>query len=67
MCYHKNMSVKVVVDTNVFLGALLSREGANRAFLRLCFKGVYQPLMGTSLFCEHEDVLARISHKQISR
>jgi len=29
---------RIVVDTNVFVGALLRREGSNRAVLRACLE-----------------------------
>ena len=49
----------IVVDTNVFVGALLSGTGANREIVRRCLTGVYQPLMGAGLFAEMEDTLQR--------
>ena len=53
------MSLNIVVDTNVFLGALLSPGGENRKLIRRCFESHYQPLMGNALFCEYEDVINR--------
>jgi putative PIN family toxin of toxin-antitoxin system len=53
------MSVKIVVDTNVFIGALLSSQGLNRQLIRRCLLGEYQPLMGTALFTEYESVMER--------
>ena len=53
------MGVKIVVDTNVFISALISSQGANRELIRRCLLGEYQPLMGTALFCEYEDVMNR--------
>src|SRR5437016_3699131 len=50
---------RVVVDTNVLVGALLKRGGANREVLRACFEGRLQPLIGQALFLEYEDVLGR--------
>jgi putative PIN family toxin of toxin-antitoxin system len=49
----------LVIDTNVFVGALLRRGGASRRILRACLAGDYQPLMGAALFTEYEDVLSR--------
>lgn len=49
----------LVIDTNVFVGALLRRGGTSRRVLRACLAGDYQPLMGAALFAEYEDVLAR--------
>lgn len=58
------MPSQIVIDTNVFIGALLSPQGKNRDVLRHCFEGHFLPLMGNALFCEYEDVLTR---KQIVR
>lgn len=49
----------IVVDTSVFVAALLGPEGASREVLRRCLTGKYQPLMGTALFCEYEALLSR--------
>ena len=53
------MGVKIVVDTNVFISALISSQGVNRELIRRCLLGEYQPLMGNALFCEYEDVMNR--------
>lgn len=53
------MTVKIVVDTNVFIGALISENGANRELIRRCLKQQYQPLMGNALFSEYESVMNR--------
>jgi putative PIN family toxin of toxin-antitoxin system len=49
----------LVIDTNVFVGALLRRGAASRRVLRACLAGNYHPLMGAALFAEYEDVLSR--------
>lgn len=49
----------VVVDTNVFVAALLGGKGSSREILRACLEGRLQPLMGASLFAEYESLLAR--------
>ena len=49
----------VVVDTNVFVSAIMSRNGAARQVLRLCLQGSLTPLMGNALFSEFEDVCSR--------
>jgi putative PIN family toxin of toxin-antitoxin system len=51
--------VELVLDTNVLVGALLRGGGASRRVLRACLSGLYQPLLGTALFTEYEDVLSR--------
>jgi putative PIN family toxin of toxin-antitoxin system len=53
------MSVKIVVDTNVFIGAILSSQGLNRELIRRCLLGEYQPLMGNALYLEYEAVMNR--------
>jgi putative PIN family toxin of toxin-antitoxin system len=50
---------KIVVDTNVFIAAMLSAMGSNRAVLRTCLSGKAMPLMGAALFSEYEDLLGR--------
>ncbi|MFA6019735.1 MAG: putative toxin-antitoxin system toxin component, PIN family [Rhodospirillales bacterium] len=49
----------VVLDTNVFIGALLGEVGANRKLVRLCLQGRIEPLMGVALFAEFESLMAR--------
>ena len=50
---------KIVVDTNVFIAALLSATGTSRLMIRACLKSTFQPLMGMALFTEYEDIMAR--------
>ena len=49
----------VVVDTNVFVSAIMSKSGASRRIIRLCLQGDILPIMGNALFSEFEDVCAR--------
>ena len=49
----------VVVDTNVFVSALLGPGGASRDVIRRCLKRRLSPLMGASLFAEYEDLVSR--------
>ncbi len=51
------MTIKVVVDTNVLVGGLISGTGANREILRLCLKGELQPYVGNALYLEYQDLL----------
>ena len=53
----------VVIDTNVVVAGLRSAGGASRSILRRCIEGRVQPLFGTALWLEYEDVLARQIHK----
>jgi putative PIN family toxin of toxin-antitoxin system len=56
ICYHPDM--KVVIDTNVFIGACLG-QGACRAVIAACLEEKLIPLMGVALLAEYEDVLSR--------
>lgn len=53
------MVAKIVIDTSVFISALISSKGASRELLRQCLQLKYQPLMGNALFCEYEAVISR--------
>ena len=55
------MSTKLVVDTSVFISALIGPTGPSRKLIRQCLIGTYQPLMGNTLFCEYESVMTRDS------
>jgi conserved hypothetical protein TIGR00305 len=59
MRYHRHMVSRVVIDTNVLAGALISDVGANREILRRCLQGKYRPLISNALFLEYEDVTRR--------
>jgi uncharacterized protein len=49
----------IVLDTSVFVSALLSPDGASREVLRRCLLKHHQPLFGAALLAEYEDLLAR--------
>jgi putative PIN family toxin of toxin-antitoxin system len=49
----------VVLDTNVFVSALLRADSAPRDVVRLCLERKVVPLMGNALLAEYEDVLSR--------
>ena len=53
------MGTRIVIDTNVFIGAIISSQGLNREMIRRCLLGEYQPLMGNALFSEYESVMER--------
>ena len=53
------MAIKIVVDTSVFISALIGSKGSSRELIRRCLKGEYQPLMGNALFSEYESVIQR--------
>jgi putative PIN family toxin of toxin-antitoxin system len=50
--------MRVVLDTNVFVGACIG-VGASNAVLRACFEHRVIPLIGASLLAEYEAVLGR--------
>jgi predicted nucleic acid-binding protein len=53
------MSVKIVVDTNVFIGAILSSQLLNRELIRRCLLGEYQPMMSNALYLKYESAIER--------
>jgi putative PIN family toxin of toxin-antitoxin system len=55
------MGIKIVVDTSVFISALIGPVGLSREVVRQCLQGMYSPLMGLNLFCEYESVISRPS------
>ena len=50
--------MRIVVDTNVLLGAVLG-GGAASAVIAACLEGRCVPLIGNALFNEYEDVFGR--------
>lgn len=53
------VEVRVVIDTNVIVSAMLSQGGASRQVIRHCFERRVSPLIGAVLFAEYEDVVSR--------
>lgn len=52
------MAATIVVDTDVFVGAILGGGAANTLVAR-CLSGEFQPLMGAALYAAYESVLGR--------
>jgi len=52
-------STRIVIDTSVFVSALIGPTGPARLLLTQCFEGKYKPLFGNTLFCEYESVTTR--------
>ena len=50
--------MKVVLDTNILVGACLGSYHANR-LIKACLTGEFIPIIGVALLAEYEDVLAR--------
>ncbi|MDF5734132.1 MULTISPECIES: putative toxin-antitoxin system toxin component, PIN family [unclassified Nostoc] len=53
------MAIKIVVDTSIFISALISSKSSSRELIRRSLIGEYQPLMGNALFSEYESVIGR--------
>lgn len=51
--------MKVVIDTNIFVSAIMNAEGAPRQVIRLCLQEEITPLIANALFSEYEDVCRR--------
>jgi len=51
--------MNVVIDTNVWISALISKEGASREVIRLALLDVVVPQISTSLHVEYEAVVSR--------
>ena len=59
MCYLLVMVDRVLLDTNVFISALLSADNAPRMVLQLCFEEYIKPVMGNTLYAEYTAVCQR--------
>lgn len=53
--------MEIVQDTNVFVAALRSAEGASAEVLDRCLAGKDMAVMGAALFAEYEELLHRES------
>jgi len=53
------MNNHIVIDTNVFISALLKADTLPRQVLRLALLGDIQPLVGNALFSEYRDLMER--------
>ena len=54
-----NMRDYTVIDTNVFVQAMLGPKGYAREVMRLCLEETIYPIMGTALYTEYESLLNR--------
>jgi len=52
-------AMRIVLDTNVLIAALIGSGGASRTLLRACLRGEFEPQMGNALFAEYESVTRR--------
>ena len=51
--------MKVVIDTNVWISALISKEGTSRDIIRQALVEKISPQISTTLFLEYEAVMKR--------
>jgi putative PIN family toxin of toxin-antitoxin system len=51
--------MRVVIDTNIIVSALMNPSNAPRQVLRMCLNREIKPLIGSALFTEYRDVMAR--------
>ncbi len=51
--------MNVVIDTNIWISALISKNGHSRDIIRLAFNDKISPQISTSLFLEYETVMKR--------
>jgi len=51
--------MKVVIDTNIWISALISKEGISREIIRLALQDKIYPQISTSLLVEYEAVMHR--------
>jgi putative PIN family toxin of toxin-antitoxin system len=51
--------MNVVIDTNIWISALISKDGLSRDIIRLALKDAIAPQMSTTLFLEYEAVMKR--------
>lgn len=51
--------MKVVLDTNVLVAALLGGKGPNREVVRHCLTGTLKPQLAAALYFEYEDLFER--------
>ncbi len=57
ICYH--LIMKVVIDTSVWISALIKKESGARELLRLVFQDKIAPQISEPLFREYESVMKR--------
>ena len=51
--------MNVVIDTNVWISALISKDGVSREVIRWALLDKITPQISTTLFLEYEDVMKR--------
>ncbi|SFV56045.1 hypothetical protein MNB_SV-9-195 [hydrothermal vent metagenome] len=51
--------MNVVIDTNIWISALISKDGVSREIIRLALREKISPQISTTLFIEYEAVMKR--------
>ena len=51
--------MNVVIDTNIWISALISKDGVSREIIRLALRDRISPQISTTLFFEYEAVMKR--------
>jgi len=51
--------MNIVIDTNVWISALISKEGTSREIIRRALQEKFVPQISTTLFLEYEAVMQR--------
>ncbi len=51
--------MNVVIDTNIWISALISKDGLSRDIIRLALNDEISPQISTTLFLEYETVMKR--------
>ena len=61
--------MRIVLDTNVLINALLSKsnQAASVTVLDHCLTGLLKPQMGSTLFAEYEDVINRTEIRKLTK
>ncbi len=58
--------MNLVIDTNVWISALLSKDRASRQIIRLALQNKIEPQISSALFLEYESVMKRASVRKES-
>jgi putative PIN family toxin of toxin-antitoxin system len=59
IAYTLSYLMRVVVDTNIIVSALMNPLNAPRQVVRMCLTREIKPLVASALFTEYRDVMAR--------
>jgi len=58
--------MKIVIDTSVWISALITKESHSRELLRLVFREELFPQMSEALFVEYESVMKRVKIQKLT-